>query len=96
MYLNWGRMLFKWSSFLLYFVYSFNRNVLTRILINMLESPVDETINPEEDLIIDVENMPGYEGTFNKLIYANKIEHDPVKGGFNSHFKLTCLFNFRN
>uniref|UniRef100_A0A069DXB6 Exportin-2 n=1 Tax=Panstrongylus megistus TaxID=65343 RepID=A0A069DXB6_9HEMI len=54
-------------------------NVLTKILINMLELPVDETINPEEDFIVDVENMPGYEGTYNKLIYANKIEHDPVK-----------------
>ncbi|KAK9511317.1 hypothetical protein O3M35_005891 [Rhynocoris fuscipes] len=59
-------------------MYSQYWNTLMSILVNMLELPVDDSLDPNEDFIVEVETL-NYDSTYNKLMFANKTDHDPVK-----------------
>ena len=52
---------------------------LLESLISLFELPEDSS-TPDDEHFIDVEDTPGYQGTFNQLYSASKKEPDPFNG----------------
>ncbi|GFR20357.1 exportin-2 [Trichonephila clavata] len=52
---------------------------LLQALIGLFELPEDDSI-PEDEHFIEVDETPGYQSAFCKLLFAGKAEHDPMNG----------------
>ena len=47
-------------------------------LVGLFELPQDESI-PEDERFIEIEETPGYQNSYSKLIFASKKDHDPLQ-----------------
>jgi exportin-2 (importin alpha re-exporter) len=50
-----------------------------KVVIGLFELPEDDTVHPD-DHYVQVEDTPGYEVAYNQLAFADRNEHDPLKG----------------
>ncbi|XP_031553352.1 exportin-2-like [Actinia tenebrosa] len=53
---------------------------LLQALIQVFELPKDDSV-PDDEHFIEIEDTPGYQTAYSKLIYAGKNENDPFGGG---------------
>ena len=47
-------------------------------LVGLFELPQDESI-PEDERFIEIEETPGYQNSYSKLIFASKKDYDPLQ-----------------
>ncbi|XP_014260192.1 exportin-2 [Cimex lectularius] len=59
--------------------YSQQWQQLLKVLTDLMENPVDETVSVE-DHYVDVEDFQGYEATHNELVFIGQVKEDPLKG----------------
>ncbi|XP_074596688.1 chromosome segregation 1 [Brevipalpus obovatus] len=52
---------------------------MLQALIALFELPEDETV-PEDEHFIEIEDTPGYQASYAKLVFASKQEPDPFEG----------------
>ncbi|GFT75368.1 exportin-2 [Nephila pilipes] len=52
---------------------------LLQALIGLFELPEDDSV-PEDEHFIEVDETPGYQSAFCKLLFAGNAEHDPING----------------
>ena len=51
-------------------------------LVGLFELPQDESI-PEDERFIEIEETPGYQNSYSKLIFASKKDYDPLQVNFD-------------
>ena len=58
-------------------------------LVGLFELPQDESI-PKDERFIEIEETPGYQNSYSKLIFASKKDYDPLQ--VNLIFKNPVIF----